>query len=124
MFSGRLNLAGSAQVRWRRESPAAVRAQLGEESVPQRRLKLSLPKRSNSISLQLPKESGREAAGPSPVPAADDAQDQQQKLSWWQSLPARYKIVTAGSLSFVICNMVSRGTAPSICAGAPSLRPY
>lgn len=27
--------------------------------------------------------------------------------SWWRDLPSRYKVVLAGSLSFVICNMVS-----------------
>lgn len=29
-------------------------------------------------------------------------------FEWWDTLPSRYKIVLAGSLSFVICNMVSR----------------
>lgn len=29
-------------------------------------------------------------------------------LDWWDALPSHYKIVLAGSLSFVICNMVSK----------------
>jgi hypothetical protein len=29
--------------------------------------------------------------------------------SWWAGLPSRYKVVLAGSMSFVICNMVSSG---------------
>jgi len=32
-------------------------------------------------------------------------------LAAWDAVPSRYKIVLAGSLSFVICNMVSRAAA-------------
>jgi hypothetical protein len=28
-------------------------------------------------------------------------------LAWWAALPARYRVVIACSMSFVICNMVS-----------------
>jgi hypothetical protein len=28
-------------------------------------------------------------------------------VEWWDSIPSRYKIILAGNLSFVICNMVS-----------------
>lgn len=31
----------------------------------------------------------------------------ENSTSWWRDLPSRYKVVLAGSLSFVICNMVS-----------------
>lgn len=34
-------------------------------------------------------------------------------LDWWDALPSHYKIVLAGSMSFVICNMVSRAVGSS-----------
>lgn len=40
-------------------------------------------------------------------------------LAWWAALPSRYKIVLAGSLSFVICNMVrARACARTTAAAA------
>lgn len=40
----------------------------------------------------------------------------------WAVVPSRYKIVLAGSLSFVICNMVSAVVVSAVCTSCMGLR--
>lgn len=55
----------------------------------------------------LPQQQQQQQADGGHTPAAQRDGPVGRYLDWWDAIPTQHKIVLAGSLSFVICNMVS-----------------